>query len=154
MKPAPSTKELLHLVDRGAEGRLLPVEAELLRAGIRRLDGSRRSAGGAQATVSRLRWQLAAAEQAIVETEADRDRLAQQAAAERRRSRAEAAEQEQRAELAEAALAAVRAQLAEAEAAGLRYANYLAAAQRACGAPNWPALADTIRDRIHPGQAA
>lgn len=33
----------------------------------------------------------------------------------------------------------------EEEATSLRYANYLAAAQRACGAPNWPALAATVK---------
>ncbi|MER6196747.1 hypothetical protein ABT234_05120 [Streptomyces sp. NPDC001586] len=31
------------------------------------------------------------------------------------------------------------------EALALRFAGYLAATQRACGAPNWPALADTVK---------
>ncbi|MFD8005726.1 hypothetical protein [Streptomyces mirabilis] len=36
-------------------------------------------------------------------------------------------------------------QLAESEAHGLKLANHLAAAQRECAAPHWPALADTVK---------
>ncbi|MGW1770656.1 hypothetical protein [Streptomyces sp. NPDC002104] len=110
-----------------------PIEADALRVLVEaeRAEGdrARREAAGQQAAVRREQQRLAAAEQAIVEAE-------------------------QRAEDAEQALAAierhpaVEEQLAESEAAGLRWANYLVAAQNACGAPNWPALPDTIRASV------
>ncbi|MEV8169602.1 hypothetical protein AB0O70_16905, partial [Microbacterium paraoxydans] len=127
-----------------------------------------RSAGGQQAAVRRMQHSLGAAEDAIREIEAERDRLARDVAtlhdainnaareafAERKRHRAEESAEAQRADRAEAELVKVREQLAEAEASALRYANWLADAQRACGAPNWPALPETIRDRISAAHAA
>lgn len=154
---------LLARVDRGVLGR---DEAALLRSVIATElaagDTARRSAGGQQAAVRRLQHRLDAAEQAIVETEAERDRLAgdvaalhaglnqavREAFAERRRHRTEEAAEARRADTAEAELAKVREQYAEAEAGALRYANWLAAAQRECGAPDWSALPETIRARL------
>ncbi|WP_432001760.1 hypothetical protein [Streptomyces sioyaensis] len=43
---------------------------------------------------------------------------------------------------------------AEEEADALRYANYLAAAQRACGTPDWPSLSDHIAARMRAPQPA
>jgi hypothetical protein len=75
---------LLARVDRGVLSR---AEAAALRSLIEAeqhdADTARRSAGGQQAAVRRLQQRVAAAEQAIVETEADRD-LAQAEAAQLR----------------------------------------------------------------------
>ncbi|WKK26853.1 hypothetical protein QZH56_15405 [Streptomyces olivoreticuli] len=61
--------------------RLLPAEADLLRAmvdaEIAESDRARRTAGGYTAAVRRLHARVEAAEAAIVEAEADRDRAQQ-----------------------------------------------------------------------------
>ncbi|MCA6093472.1 hypothetical protein LE181_15050 [Streptomyces sp. SCA3-4] len=61
--------------------RLLPTEADLLRVLVETelaaADRTRRTAGGQTAAVSRLRARVEAADAAIVETEADRDRAQQ-----------------------------------------------------------------------------
>ncbi|MGY5129234.1 hypothetical protein [Streptomyces nigrescens] len=68
------------LLDRAGRGVLGQDEAALLRSVIETElaagDAARRAAGGQQAAVRRLQHRLDAAEQAIVETEAERDRLA------------------------------------------------------------------------------
>lgn len=56
--PAPTTEQLLILVDRADRG-LTPEEQAVLRAGIQRLDATRRSAGGTQAALRATRAQLA-----------------------------------------------------------------------------------------------
>lgn len=136
-----------------------PAEAERLRAllDVEFAEGDRyrRESGGQQAAVRREQQRLAAAEQAIVEAE---KQLTEQARAHAEqlavRTRTvnvwaqdarQAREEQQR---TEAVLARVREQLAESEAAGLRWANYLADAQRACGAPHWPGLPDAIRATV------
>ncbi|OAR22382.1 hypothetical protein A8W25_22270 [Streptomyces sp. ERV7] len=118
---------LLARAQRGAP--LTPAEAGLLRthveAELAEGDQARRSAAGQSAAVRREQQRTRAAEAAIVEAEEHAQERAEQQLAKR------VQEAEQRA--------------AEHEAAALRYANYLAAAQRECGAPNWPALPDTIK---------
>lgn len=72
-------RNLLARVDRAAAGRLTitPAEAAQLRAQVEaeiaHTEDMRRTAAGAQALARGLRQQLAAAEEAIVEAEADRD---------------------------------------------------------------------------------
>ncbi|MEX2984559.1 hypothetical protein [Streptomyces sp. C36] len=62
--------------------RLLPAEADLLRVLVETelaaADRARRTAGGQTAAADRLRARVAAADAAIVETEADRDRAQQE----------------------------------------------------------------------------
>lgn len=53
--PEQTEADLLHLVDRAERGTLLADEATLLRAGIRRLAAARRSLGGKEAELRRLR---------------------------------------------------------------------------------------------------
>ncbi|MFF4738798.1 hypothetical protein ACFY2W_23375 [Streptomyces sp. NPDC001262] len=68
------------LLSRAERGVLLPDEARLLRADVEAeiadSDRARRSVGGQTAAVRRLHARVEAAEQAIVEAEAERDRLA------------------------------------------------------------------------------
>ncbi|MCR8576177.1 hypothetical protein [Streptomyces sp. Isolate_219] len=110
-------------------GTLTTAEAALLRAHVEaEVDESNRyraEAGGQQAAVRREQQRTRAAEAAIVEAE----QHAQERAEQRLGERVEKAEQ----------------QAAEHEAAALRYANHLADAQRACGAPNWPTLPGTVK---------
>ncbi|RLU85872.1 hypothetical protein CTZ27_26250 [Streptomyces griseocarneus] len=160
-------RELLAvLLSRAERGVLLPDEARLLRtmveAEIADGDRARRTTGGQNAAVRRLQARVEAAEQAIVETEADRDRLARDVAtlhdalgatareafAERKRHRAEVYEAHLLLETAEARAEQAEQQLAEQEAVALRYGNWLADAQRECGAPNWPQLAATVRAAV------
>ncbi|MFE7115476.1 hypothetical protein ACFU99_08650 [Streptomyces sp. NPDC057654] len=115
---------LLVLMSRAERGVLTRPEAAQLRqhveAELTLADQTRASASGQRAANQRMRAQLDAAHAAVVEAEGDR-RHAEE--------RAEKVEQ----------------QLAEAEETSLRHARYLADAQRACGAPDWPSLAATIR---------
>lgn len=143
-------RRTLHLLfSRADRGVLSRDEAALLRAVVETElaagDTARCSAGGQQAAVRRLQHRLDAAEQAIVETEAERDRLARDAFDERKRHRADMREADRRSDEAEARAVRAEQQRAEDEATALRYANYLVAAQQACGAPNWKALPDQIR---------
>ncbi|MGW8374284.1 hypothetical protein [Streptomyces sp. ODS28] len=84
---------LLALLARAERGVLTPAEAARLRALVEAelddADTARRSAGGQQAAVRRAQHRLDAAEEAIREIEADRDQLAREVLAERRRHRAE-----------------------------------------------------------------
>ncbi|MDV9190476.1 hypothetical protein R6L23_20025 [Streptomyces sp. SR27] len=77
-----ATRVLLARADRGVLG---PEDSarlrQLVEAEIADCDNFRRSAGGQQAAALRLRHRVAAAEQAIVETEAERDQYATEAEA-------------------------------------------------------------------------
>ncbi|MEU7163124.1 hypothetical protein AB0A70_00490 [Streptomyces morookaense] len=154
------------LLSRAERGVLLADEARLLRASVEaeiaEHERARRTAGGYSAAVRRLHAKVEAADAAIVETEAERDRLARdiatlhdglniaarEAFAERKRHRAEVYEAHLLVETAEARAERAEQKLAEQEATALRYANWLVDAQQACGAPNWPQLADTVRAAI------
>ncbi|MFG3118680.1 hypothetical protein ACGF4C_30455 [Streptomyces sp. NPDC048197] len=160
------------LLSRAERGVLSPAEAALLRttveAELAEGDTARRSAGGQQAAVRRMQQRLDAAEQAIVEAEQHAAR-SEAALASIRAARTwadvwtplgmfyglapEQAGQEARARRTEAERRAEE-RCAEEEAAATRYANWLAAAQRACGAPNWSALAEHIAARLHTSQPA
>lgn len=151
---------LLARADRGVlsrdeAGRLRTLVETELGAG----DAARRVAGGQQAAAHRAQQRLDAAEQAIRETEAERDRLgrhvttlhdkldaAGRAALDvRTHHRAELAEVRRLVEVA-TARAENTEQLRVGEAANaLRFANYLADAQRACGAADWPTLPEQVR---------
>jgi len=153
---------LLVLLSRAERGVLSRAEAALLRATVEAElaegDAARRAAGGQQAAVRREQQRLDAAEQAIVEAEQHAARceatldsiraartwadvwahlgmfygLAPEQAGQEARIRRTAAERH------------ADERHAEEEARATRYANWLAAAQRVCGAPNWPSLADHI----------
>ncbi|MFI0906785.1 hypothetical protein ACH4TE_25165 [Streptomyces sioyaensis] len=163
---------LLVLLSRAERGVLSPAEAALLRATVEAElvegDAARRAAGGQQAAVRRMQQRIDAAEQAIVETEQHAARCeATLASIRAARTWAdvwahlgmlyglapEQAGQEARARRTEAERRAEE-QRAEEETNALRYANYLAAAQRACGAPDWPSLADHIAARLRAPQPA
>ncbi|MEU7046058.1 hypothetical protein AB0A77_34080 [Streptomyces varsoviensis] len=140
-------KQLAVLLSRAERGVLTPDEAAALRTAVAELAADR----------DRLARDVAAAERDIVEAEQRTEQAEQQLAAirveleesHRRRNdaRADRRNAEHEARRAEDTLARTRKQLAEAEETSLRYARHLAAAQRACGAPDWPTLAATIRDR-------
>lgn len=155
-------KSLDVLLDRADRGGLSPAEAALLRSLVRaeiaESDAARRAAGGQQAAVRREQQRVAAAEAAIVEAEQHAADVAEQLRQYRAVYGPEAITTYQaavrRAEEAEASAARAEEQRADEEALALRYANWLAAAQRECGAPNWPALPETIRDRVAAVQAA
>ncbi|MFJ6748291.1 hypothetical protein ACIQNI_08885 [Streptomyces sp. NPDC091266] len=143
-------RRTLHLLlSRADRGVLSRDEAALLRAVIETElaagDTARRAAGGQQAAVRRLQHRLAAAEQAIVEAEAERDRLTREAFDERKRHRADMREADRRSDEAETRALRAEQLHAENEATALRYANYLVAAQQACGARNWRAIPEQIR---------
>lgn len=142
-------RTLLLLLSRADRGVLGQAEAALLRSLVETElaagDTARRAAGGQQAAARRLQHRLDAAEQAIIETEAERDRLARDAFDERKRHRTDMREADRRSDEAEGRAERAEQQRAEHEATALRYANYLVAAQQACGAPNWKALSDQIR---------
>ncbi|MCL6302843.1 hypothetical protein [Streptomyces kronopolitis] len=163
---------LLVLLSRAEYGVLSPVEAALLRTTVEAElvegDTARRAAGGQQAAVRRMQQRIDAAEQAIVETEQHASRCeATLAGIRAARTWAdvwahlgmfyglapEQAGQEARARRTEAERRAEE-QRAEREEHALRYANYLAAAQRACGAPDWPSLADHIAARLRTPEPA
>ncbi|MDN3056197.1 hypothetical protein PH213_16915 [Streptomyces sp. SRF1] len=155
-------KSLDVLLGRAERGVISPTEAALLRslvgAEIAEGDAARRAAGGQQAAVRREQQRVAAAEAAIVEAEQHAADVAEQLRQYRAVYGPEAITTYQaavrRAEEAEARAARIEEQRAEEEARAIRYANWLAAAQRECGAPNWPALPETIRDRIAAAPAA
>ncbi|MFD8948974.1 hypothetical protein ACFV0B_08995 [Streptomyces xanthophaeus] len=112
---------LLVLLDRAQRGTTLTAaEAALLRAHVT-----------AEITEADELRRTVGGQQTALQLSYDRTRAAEAAIVEAEQ-RADDAEQE----------------LAETEATALRWANYLVDAQRACGAPNWPALADTIRASV------